>query len=339
MKLHHLTFINSRDEELDQLLMQEGAIRCWGFYDFVVATNDATRLIGNKLRAYDSSSITLIAHQREISDAEPLLLATLRNRDKDSPSWASGCYDAAGFKDEIDPENILAYQRVELEGPIVPRRAEFIPLSGRQYRPARTERSASDEEVEAFIENCSAVAEFVDDFNPTLIYAPARGAKPIIDTTLRFTKKPYQIHYPVTSSFVRNGRQNNRKEILNIFNNHVESADRLLYAEEMVSGGMTRGHYREIMEAEETRDTSEPVEVKVAGLVHRNAEIFSKRLKAIFMPLEKKGVFLMRPTPNLFTLDDNRQLAIHYLEYRFGPHCVPYGDRETTILGQAFSAN
>jgi hypothetical protein len=194
------------------------------------------------------------------------------------------------------------------------------------------------QEVREYIEKCRTIAKFIDTYNPSLIYAPARGAKPIIDTALRFTQRPYQTYYPVTSSFVREGRPNNYKEIMNIFNNHPKMASRILYVEEIVSGGMTQGHYNELIKAEEMRLTSAPIDIKVTGLVHRNGSKLTERLESRFIELQERDIFELQFVPNLFTLDDNRQLGTHYLSYQFGPHNVPFGDPSQTLLHKFINA-
>ena len=203
---------------------------------------------------------------------------------------------------------------------------------------SRNERSATPDEAQAYVNDCREIAAYIDSYNPTLIYAPARGAKPIVDTALRFTAKPYPLYYPVTSSFVRDGRKNNTKEITAIFNDHLELATRLMYVEEVVSGGMTWGHYREMLAAETERDAKEPIQIKAAGLIHENGARMNKFLRARFDTFQDEGTFLLQFVPNVFTLDDNRQLCTHYLHYRFGPHNVPYGHFEDTILAQALGA-
>ena len=332
--LHYLTFVNSSEHELDELLLQLGAVKSKGLYDFVVATNDARKMIA-KVSQFECSSMTLLTARRRIPNDDALLLANLKNIEQIGSSRGSGCYNFVGRKGEVDLENVLGHLELELEWPIYPRRGKFVPLAGRNYKPARTERSATAEEVESYIENCRRIAEFIDAFNPTLIYAPARGAKPIVDTSLYFTVRPYRLYYPVTSSFVRNGRRNNYKEIADIFNHHVNTAARVLYVEEIVSGGMTQGHYNEIRKAEAMRLSFNPVEIKVAGLVHQNGTKLNEHLGSRFNELEELDIFFLRYVPNLFTLDDNRQLGTHYLDYSFGPHNVPFGDHGNSILGRS----
>ena len=73
----------------------------------------------------------------------------------------------------------------------------------------------------------------------------------------------------------------------------------------------------------------------MAGLVHAHGEKLNRNLKLRFEELEREDKLFFRPVPNLFTLDDNRQLGIHYLDYTFGPHNVPYGDYENSMLRKA----
>ena len=170
----------------------------------------------------------------------------------------------------------------------------------------------------------------------TLLSYTPRPGEPNLFWTPRFffTKRQYRIHYPVTSSFVKGGRPNNIKELSNIFNNHPEYATRFLYVEEIVSGGMTQGHYNEILRAEKTRRTSNQIEIKVTGLVHADGNKLVKSLASRFDRLRRENKLFLQFTPNLFTLDDNRQLGTHYLDYDFGPHNVPYETQHNTILAQ-----
>ena len=334
---HYLTFINSRDQKLNQLLTQYAAVKCAGLYDFVVATNDAQSLI-ESIGQFDCASVTLIAPRREFGDDAPLFLANVKGLDRSNPLKATGCYNFVGREDEVDPQSVTGWLRLELESRVTPRDGKFIPMSGRHYRPARIERGATPEEAQAYINGCREISAYIDSYNPTLIYAPARGAKPIVDTALRFAEKPYPLYYPVTSSFVRGGRQNNPKEIAAIFNDRPDMAARLMYVEEIVSGGMTWGHYREMLAAETERSTTHPIQIKAAGLVHEDGARMNKTLRGRFGNFQRRGDFLLQFVPNVFTLDDNRQLCTHYLQYQLGPHNVPYGDFQDSILGQVLGA-
>ena len=95
---------------------------------------------------------------------------------------------------------------------------------------------------------------------------------------------------------------------------------------------MTQRHCNEILRAEEMRVTSDPVEIRVTGLVQSNSEKLNKSLSTRFKALEREILFFLQSVPNLYTSDDNRQLGTHYLEYRSGPHNVPYRTFESSTL-------
>ncbi len=174
-----------------------------------------------------------------------------------------------------------------------------------------------------------------------LVYLPLRGALPIWRAVKRHFQNigPERLeeYHAVTSSFVsypdelemvgkHGGRASGR------FANILElkrlrdwclgptGFDHFLYVDEIISGGMMRGHVNEMMQL----GVTEMLPVTVAAL----ADSFGTRSRAngYLQSLAEQGkihAFLWEGCQTLITEDQKFLLGMHYVDYSFGPHVVP----------------
>lgn len=174
-----------------------------------------------------------------------------------------------------------------------------------------------------------------------LVYLPLRGALPIwravkchlgADTLARCEE-----YHAITSSFVTypeelglrgksggraGGRYANILELRRLRDWCLKPLgfDHLLYVDEIISGGMMRGHVNEMMDLGVTR----ALPVTVAAL----ADAFGTRSKAngYLTGLAADGkihAFLWEGCHTLVSEDQKFTLGMHYVDHGFGPHVVP----------------
>jgi hypothetical protein len=173
----------------------------------------------------------------------------------------------------------------------------------------------------------------------TLVYAPLRGALPIWRTVAQFLPAAaLDVHYPVTSSFVSyssrsgisdprgrraSGRYANVLELERL-RPFLSGYDQLVYVDEIVSGGMMRGHLKELLAAR----VHQGLEVIVVGLADRFGErsIANRGAISAWVSEGKLGAFLWEGCQELITEDQRFLLGVHYPEYDLGPHVVPVID-------------
>jgi hypothetical protein len=173
-----------------------------------------------------------------------------------------------------------------------------------------------------------------------LVYLPLRGALPIWRAVKRHfaDDRPgrFEEYHAVTSSFVSypdeleirgagvraSGRYANVLELRRLRDWCIKQMgfDHLLYVDEIVSGGMMRGHVNEMMELGVTR----LLPVTVAAL----ADSFGTRSKANGylnnLTKERKiHAFLWEGCHTLISEDQRFTLGTHYVDHGFGPHVVP----------------
>lgn len=174
-----------------------------------------------------------------------------------------------------------------------------------------------------------------------LVYLPLRGAMPIWRAVKRHFRQldegRLEEYQAVTSSFVfypaemglvgkHGGRASGR------FANVLElkrlrdwclrpmGFDHLLYVDEIISGGMMRGHVNEMMQL----GVTDAVPVTVAAL----ADAFGTRSKAngYLAGLADAGrinAFLWEGCQTLISEDQKFLLGMHYVDHALGPHVVP----------------
>ncbi len=175
-----------------------------------------------------------------------------------------------------------------------------------------------------------------------LVYLPLRGALPIWRAVQRHFQEQYepgrlQEYHAVTSSFVlyprelgligkhggpAGGRYANILELQRLRDWCLGPMgfDHLLYVDEIISGGMMRGHVKEMIQL----GICQRLPVTVAAL----ADSFGTRSKAngFLAGLAEAGTlhaFLWEGCATLITEDQKFLLGMHYVDHAFGPHVVP----------------
>ncbi len=175
-----------------------------------------------------------------------------------------------------------------------------------------------------------------------LVYLPLRGALPIWRAVRRYLpfggeEGRLEEYHAVTSSFVSyppelemtgkhggaaSGRFANILELKRLRDWCIGPMgfDHLLYVDEIISGGMMRGHVNEMIQLGVTRR----LPVTVAAL----ADAFGTRSKATgyLQGLAQKGeihAFLWEGCHTLISEDQKFLLGMHYVDHALGPHVVP----------------
>jgi hypothetical protein len=174
-----------------------------------------------------------------------------------------------------------------------------------------------------------------------LVYLPLRGALPIWRAVKRhFTGRHegrLEEYLAVTSSFVMyppelemvgkhggraGGRYANILELKRLRDWCIRPLgfDHLLYVDEIISGGMMRGHVNEMMQL----GVTEMVPVTVAAL----ADAFGERSKANgylggLAEQRRINAFLWEGCHTLISEDQKFLLGMHFVDHAFGPHVVP----------------
>ena len=174
-----------------------------------------------------------------------------------------------------------------------------------------------------------------------LVYLPLRGALPIWRAVTRHLPAGAlarcEEYHAVTSSFVMypeqlgmrgksggraSGRYANILELCRLRDWCIGPMgfDHLLYVDEIISGGMMRGHVNEMMGLGVTKR----LPVTVAAL----ADAFGTRSKAngYLAGLAAEGrisAFLWEGCHTLISEDQKFTLGMHYVDHAFGPHVVP----------------
>jgi len=172
-----------------------------------------------------------------------------------------------------------------------------------------------------------------------LVYAPLRGALPIWRAIGQFLGDlNVDVYYPVTSSFVMypiafgilnakgkpaSGRYANILELERL-KPMLSAYDCLVYVDEIISGGMMRGHVNEMLRLA----IHEIVPIVAVGLADR----FGTRSTEARSALEQKATegklqrFLWEGCVELISEDQKFLLGVHYADYRLGPHVIPVLD-------------
>jgi hypothetical protein len=96
--------------------------------------------------------------------------------------------------------------------------------------------------------------------------------------------------------------------------------DHLLYVDEVISGGMMRGHVNEMIEL--------GVPARLPVMVAALADAFGTRSKAngYLAGLAEEGTinaFVWEGCQTLITEDQKFLLGMHYVDHAYGPHVVP----------------
>ncbi|VTU02830.1 unnamed protein product [Gemmataceae bacterium] len=182
----------------------------------------------------------------------------------------------------------------------------------------------------------------IGDSKRCLVYLPLRGALPIWRAVRRHFRGDYPVgrleeYHAVTSSFVsypdelgirgRNGgrasgRYANILELRRLRDWCIRQMgfDHMLYVDEIISGGMMRGHVNEMMQL----GVTDLLPVTVAAL----ADSFGTRSKAngylaSLADSRRIHAFLWEGCHTLVSEDQKFTLGTHYTDHAFGPHVVP----------------
>jgi hypothetical protein len=180
-----------------------------------------------------------------------------------------------------------------------------------------------------------------------LVYAPLRGAYPIWRTIQQFLgNSNWTVYYPVTSSFVfyptefgitnkngrpGSGRYNNIQELERL-KPFLEGYDYLVYLDEIVSGGMMRGHLQEMLGLGIDRQ----IQIVAVGLADKLGER-SELNRAYIKGLVSNGRihrFICEGCAELITEDQKFLLGVHYLSNMLGPNVIPVLNEEMAFHGE-----
>ncbi len=191
----------------------------------------------------------------------------------------------------------------------------------------------------SILNGCRKLAQMLEarySGSRALIYAPLRGALPVWRGISQFIKNiECFVYYPVTSSFISypkefgilgkkgktaSGRYNNKFELERILP-FVNDFDFLLYIDEIISGGMMRGHLQDMFSLE----VNNQIPIIAAGLADANGtRSASNRHKfKQYVRLGKLECFLWAGCVSLITEDQKFLQGTHYVDYQLGPHVVP----------------
>lgn len=200
----------------------------------------------------------------------------------------------------------------------------------------------SSKRNQSYLSGCKNLADKLNqEFagSRCLIYAPLRGALPIWRGIQQFLKDiETKVYYPVTSSFIsfpkefeiigkRNwtasGRYNNRFELERLCP-FLDDFDYLIYVDEIVSGGMMKGHLKDMFRMK----IDQRIPIVSVGL----ADAFGRRATPNILVIEelvrlgKLKAFIWEGCKSLITEDQKYLLGIHYVDYKLGPHIIPVLD-------------
>jgi len=317
----YLTLVNSFDEDSSRICERLGT--ACNPYDFAIVSDNPSPIL-DRLGRTASSSITIQSPSTDLHLAKRTMLGIARD-DVPGEQW-DGVYNRVLTGSEVDDiyGNLSGFLELALDDDINHVGRGDVPLSGKDY-VAKPKGIPTQEEIKAYHKGTQALTELIAEYMPTMVYAPVRGAHPIAASALLQGDGPVRIYFPVTSSFVIQGRANHLREVKRL--QKSDHAERLLYAEETVSGGTLRGHLRELQNGLSKQIATGEVEISSFGLVHADGTKFNHGLDKYFDPLIEAGELTLKPVPNLYTLDDNVQSGLHYVNYGIGPHCVPFNHK------------
>jgi hypothetical protein len=216
-----------------------------------------------------------------------------------------------------------------------------FPISGPNYnnRTSRHEKDYRNSEAvnSDYKSACRRIAERLKDKiegRKCLVYAPMRGAYPIWKIISGYLDcKNIEVYYSVTSSFVfypkefkiknkkgktASGRMTNVFE-LNRIKPFLKQYDLFLYVDEIVSGGMMRGHLKEMLDLK----VHEEIPIIVLGLADAYGKRFNLKGRIVSRIGNEIKDFIWEGCESLITEDQRFLLGWHYTDYQLGPHVVP----------------
>jgi len=170
-----------------------------------------------------------------------------------------------------------------------------------------------------------------------LVYAPLRGALPIWKAISQFLKSiNIVVYYPVTSSFIfypsefgilnsknktASARYNNRFELQRL-KPFLNQFDYLIYVDEIISGSMMWGHLKDMFRLK----INQQIPIITIGLADEHGKKSEFNRKKIESLVEKKKLhsFIWKGCDSLITEDQKFLLGVHFVDYKLGPHIVPF---------------
>ncbi len=349
----NITFFNTRKEysKIKQELAENGLILKWkeSSYDYAFISSigflDLVHLISQNADNSATLKIKTAVNNNEeleqlLRNHEKMLLLNLNHeiRDDEPDNHSNEYLNTFGIFDRIlfandelilkTSRDIKAFAVLKLEdiaGRIVQEDSQQILTKSTaiHYHAKNVEKVGYNTEIiNTFAQGCVQMTKGIEEFNPSLIYAPLRGAKPIVDLMLEayniLTKKALRIHYPVTSSFVSNGRKNNLVELERLQQNCLQYCSRMLYVDELNSGGMISGHFKEIKQV-----FGDSIAIQIFGLANNYARNIGVGVARKFEEIYPNALQIF-PVAKLVTMDHRVMLTTHYTDYKQGPNTVPY---------------
>jgi hypothetical protein len=180
-----------------------------------------------------------------------------------------------------------------------------------------------------------------------LVYAPLRGALPIWRGIFQYIQHiETVVYYPVTSSFIAfpaefgifgkknkpaSGRFNNRFELQRL-KPFLADFDFLFYVDEIISGGMMKGHLKEMFALNINRQ----IPIVAVGLAdaHGKRSQSSRKIFEGHVNAGRLNAFIWDGCSSVITEDQKFLLGVHYVDYQLGPHAVPLLDENLSFYNE-----
>lgn len=102
---------------------------------------------------------------------------------------------------------------------------------------------------------------------------------------------------------------------------YLEDFDFLIYVDEIVSGGMMRGHLNDMFRMK----IDKRIPIIAVGLADSYGERAVPSISIIeeFVRMGRLKAFIWEGCTSLITEDQKFLLGIHYVDYELGPHIIP----------------
>ena len=192
--------------------------------------------------------------------------------------------------------------------------------------------------IESLARASLRLGELIENIKPDIIYAPLRGAYPLLRLLLLSSRVSADLYFPATSSFIWlqnrkiNGHYFNRMMLRELKDRNILRG-RMVYIDEIVSGNMIRTHTIHMIGRP---DSSNPqgilldliedgkLKLYVIGVADRHGERMRRQFLEDFKKWRDKGLlkFYIVPVRHLCTEDNIPLLGIHYLDYSMGPRIL-----------------
>ena len=200
------------------------------------------------------------------------------------------------------------------------------------------------EHIESLVEASMKLGELYREIKPEIIYAPLRGAYPLLRLMALSAKLDrIEIFFPATTSFIYLA-SNNRTLWGHDFNimmlktlmKYNAINGKIIYIDEIVSGGMINAHTRhmvgDIDKKKKKRGQgiilpkiqNKEAELHVIGVADAKGKRMTPGNRRAMEKREKAGLikFYIVPTEHLCTEDNVPLLGIHYMGRENGPRVI-----------------